>query len=509
MRRTGNVACNRLYNPRNNKPPIPLDVDEIDMAIERFIRQKYERRAFQDGTSHSSIRHNSGSSSGSDDPPPLPPKPEQRLGFGGRAASSTYPMSSHARKEYMSPSLPVDPPNRIARAPSLLKRNKQSQVFGASVGNGGEDMGRKLNRLREMGFTDEAMNSKALRSSNGSLERAVEIIMTWGDGIARQSSSQAQDSLSDRANAVPNGTTPKYHVKDLGSNNPFDSARTQPQQSLTAQGQANGEPAPPPQNPYSIDTQSEPYQASLSQFFPNPNLPQPLFPHATGGLTTHQQGEVLRRQAFTPPVSSIPQRQYLYGPSHPFISNHMNTNPFLAEPSPLVSTQVAEASVHNPYTPVHPSALPAQFPATVHMSPAPLLPVPTGRADKASIMALFNQPHLAPAPPQPVSNPSPSTVAVNDSKSGTSTASIVPTNSRTHTTRSVSSPAGPLAGSRNPFSVREKTGTGKPDGQVAGAASRAEAARHASQESVDLGSSWANGRHSPDAFANLSARFVS
>lgn len=491
------------------------------MAMERFIRQKYERRAFQDGTSQSSIRHDSGSS-GSDHPPPLPPKPEQRFALGGRAVSSTFPMSTHTRNEYMSQSFTLDPPKQIARLPSPLKRNKQSQVFGASVGNGGEDMGTKLSRLREMGFADEAMNARALKSSNGSLERAVETIMVWGDGIARQSSGQAQDPANNQVKVKYNGVTSRNPVTELGSRNPFDRVATQPPQSLTsstgvhmygAQKQSNGNFAPPQQqNQYPVGVQPEPsplppqlQQQPNSQFFSNTPLPQPLFPHATGGLTTNQQQEVLRRQAFTPPVPSIPQRQYLYGPSHPFISNHTNANPFLAQPSALLHStqQQPEVSSLSLQGQVHPTPVPS----AVYTTPAPLVPLPTGRADKASIMALFSQPHLAPLPPPPShSNLTPARAAGGESLDPASTSSsVVPTNPRTNM-RSVSSP---LAGSRNPFSVSvgEKTGSGMLDAQ-AGGATRIEAARHSSQESVDVGS-WANGRHSPDAFANLSARFVS
>jgi len=45
MKRVGNVASNRIYNPKNTRPPIPFDADEADSAMERFIRQKYQEKA--------------------------------------------------------------------------------------------------------------------------------------------------------------------------------------------------------------------------------------------------------------------------------------------------------------------------------------------------------------------------------------------------------------------------------------------------------------------------------
>lgn len=64
-------------------------------------------------------------------------------------------------------------------------------------------------------------------------------------------------------------------------------------------------------------------------------------------------------------------------------------------------------------------------------------------------------------------------------------------------------PATLSAGSRNPF---------LPVGGVSDVGSRPAAhanggSRHVSQESVDVGG-FQSGRHSPDAFASLSARFV-
>ena len=44
MKRNGNTNINRTFNPQNTKPPVPLDVDEVDAVLERFIRQKYDQQ---------------------------------------------------------------------------------------------------------------------------------------------------------------------------------------------------------------------------------------------------------------------------------------------------------------------------------------------------------------------------------------------------------------------------------------------------------------------------------
>lgn len=62
MRKIGNANSNRMLNPQNATPQIPVDVDEVDPAIEKYIRQKYEQRAFMPGSrSAPTTRQNTGS----------------------------------------------------------------------------------------------------------------------------------------------------------------------------------------------------------------------------------------------------------------------------------------------------------------------------------------------------------------------------------------------------------------------------------------------------------------
>ena len=82
MRRNGNTNTNHTYNPRNVKPQIPLDVDEVDLTLEKFIRQKYDQQLLSGAADRAASRHNTGSTStrsSEDQPPPLPPKPAQRI----------------------------------------------------------------------------------------------------------------------------------------------------------------------------------------------------------------------------------------------------------------------------------------------------------------------------------------------------------------------------------------------------------------------------------------------
>ena len=70
MKRVGNAASNRKYNPQNKKPPVPVDADEADSAMERFIRSKYVQSP---SSLNRGVRQSGASESDEGTPPPLPP----------------------------------------------------------------------------------------------------------------------------------------------------------------------------------------------------------------------------------------------------------------------------------------------------------------------------------------------------------------------------------------------------------------------------------------------------
>ncbi|TPX13339.1 uncharacterized protein E0L32_006312 [Thyridium curvatum] len=195
MKKVGNIKSNKLYNPQNKRPPVPIDVDEADSAMERFIRAKYMNTGYglDSATGGGSLssghaggqRHNHPRrSSDSDDvPPPLPPKTGK---FNLRSASSIFPLSSKARKERSLPPSPRSPRSGCGGGGG----NKPSRVFGASVqydpnsggGSSQDDTEAKLARLRDMGFADDQRNAIVLKGLNGSLERTVEALVRLGEG---------------------------------------------------------------------------------------------------------------------------------------------------------------------------------------------------------------------------------------------------------------------------------------------------------------------------------------
>jgi hypothetical protein len=139
---------------------------------------------------------------------------------------------------------------------------------------------------------------------------------------------------------------------------------------------------------------------------------------------------------------------------------------------------------------------------------APLMPQQTGRYDKNSILALYNQPQLAPTKVQGLSSipepPQEGLLPHSESNGGNLAGKRSATMPISMSSMHSAGGGGNAASNRNPFF--QNTGTlpqqSMPAGTVPGIA-----ARHVSQESVNI-SNLESGRHSPDAFANLSARYV-
>ncbi|KAF2452488.1 putative GTPase activating protein for Arf-domain-containing protein, partial [Lineolata rhizophorae] len=230
MRRIGNTESNRKFNPTNVKPAMPIDVDEVDGVMERFIRQKYEQRIFQSPNPRPNVRNNTGSTSSDERPgPPLPPKPTKRFNFGLRTTSSTFPSSkSDERSPPVSPGL-----GGFGREPSPPRVNKPSRVFGSTVGSSDMDITSKLSSLREMGFPDDKRNAQILRGHNGNLERTVESLIRLGE---KSHTPVASNPASTNGITIEKARPPP---PAKSATNPFDMLDAQQQQQQPAQ------PSPP------------------------------------------------------------------------------------------------------------------------------------------------------------------------------------------------------------------------------------------------------------------------
>ncbi|KAL8850072.1 MAG: hypothetical protein Q9221_004998 [Calogaya cf. arnoldii] len=588
MRRSGNVTSNKIYNPRNSKPAIPLDVDQVDSALERFIRQKYDQQSFSGASAmRPAVRQDTGSTRSSDDqPPPLPPKPGKRFNFGLRSVSSALPTTKHS---HISPPTSPDTANAYPPSPPL-RVNKQSRVFGTNVGGGGENMESKLATLRDMGFADEKRNSTILKGLNGNLERTIEAIVRLGD--SNTPNSRPRSPARARQVPVSNPTSVSQPFASVGveppqaaaiglSITPSAASQVSRKETPTLPSDRNGneKPLPPtqPYNPFGAST-SRSDTWPLEKTFENmqlsqpPQQQQPLFPNATGGYPIQPQHIEANRfqQSMTPPVPQLHQHlrsnpyaqqmtnanhdynpffqssqqpppipHFFYDSSHqPVPTSNAAYNPFhvtqppdqayipdslLQSPQSFWPQQTpqqqpvyvtnhneslppSEQRQMNPYIMQQPplAQMQPQYqqpPPPGQFQPQPFQAQPTGRFDKSSILALYNYPHFAPAPLPNGNVTSENHPPIMDSSAPQPSSP----NPRTLGQRSVTMPAQLASGSRNPFHTASHNSAALSPNAIPPIPSGL--SRHVSQESVDIGG-YQSGRHSPDAFASLSARFV-
>ncbi|RSL56082.1 hypothetical protein CEP54_009030 [Fusarium duplospermum] len=630
MRKVGNTTSNNLYNPEHRKPPVPVDVDEADSAMERFIRQKYmNNTATRAGKPKSP-------SLGEGVPPPLPPKNSTKFGF--RSASSIFPLSSKSKKEARSIAAIQD-----VRSPSPRPPNKPSKVFGATLDlDQPDDMEQKLTRLRDMGFHDTKRNALVLKGVNGNIERAIETLVRLGEGGGRPSPlptpSPREQTLRTSRSLTPltptsgglglgaglsvptRSATDRPTTPSSASTNPFDNLGPAQPQTAQSTGTLQNKNVFGQTNPFGAPA-AQPQTDPFSQAFQNMSLSpqQPLFPHHTGGPAPQPtQQPAVYQQAIAPSAPATPNGFVAAGFNNmaypqtiqaqptgynPFFANATNPvqqqtqqvpnsiisvntnqgqagyNPFTRSPTRIASPSLGQIPEQTQTSFQSPSVFQG---SAVYQSPAPMNPPETAtnpffanatqptqpavqmgqqayvqqnafqqsqpqpqmqagnnpfgqpqiaqqiygqqpqvpqqqqqqqqfyqpqRPDKASIMALFNNyPQMTPqqAAPEPAQPLNPMAQPMQSSQPPTipehqpmpMPAPVAPVQQN----RSVSQPLSP---STNPFMSAAPAATVHTNTTTT---SDPFAAR--SRESMNLGLdlAWTNGRHSPDAFASLSAR---
>ena len=677
MKRNGNLATNKVYNPKNRQPDIPVDADEVDSAMERFIRKKYQEKSLSDGRPEPPRRNDPqrglsndsqpGLSMSPDNspPPPLPPKKGKFFGFGLRASSSAYPLSKHDKKN-ASREPRVDSAFRIASENYGSERRS-----GSSRQMSGDEMQSKLATLRDMGFKDDRRNTTVLTGLGGNMERTIESLVkiqqTANTGPEEptpgQTSRGSQPAVvSEPSRQIPQSNNPyDQQMTTSGFGISYDAPKEQPQPSPSAQAIQQQ----PTNNPFGVPVRSQ-TEIGLQQAFQNVQISQPLFPNSTGGYPVQASPLYNRTQhSMTPPVTSISQQYgYTASPMSAFTNNPFfqqtpqprgtsftKENAFPAQPLPSPSaanpfysnpsqysqtmsqsaTQPTQSATFNPFglPPANAATSSGQatsslviydqqsqqyFPSQTsqqhhytqpqaqfqsqsfpqHLPQAPIQssapgnfqsfssfqqppqnqysfqPTPqqpylqqqqTGRADKASIMALYNYPQLAPQPLASI--PEPDAVHHQQQQSPTfQSQSSNPFNTTTpQSPNNANIPIPPndlnTTQSRNPFlnmTSSNKTispqPTNNPYQQQCQPRSQPQSqsqpqpyqqpypqpqtnpyqaflphrqapppphptantrgiARHASADSVSVNNAaFEAGRHSPDAFASLSARYA-
>lgn len=390
MKRNGNNAVNKIYNPKNKKPDIPLDADEVDSAMERFIRKKYQEKSLSDGRPEPPQRDEPSQTSYSrpiqqedSPPPPLPPKKGKFFGFGLRA-SSALPSSKHDKKKQ--PKEPrVDSAFRIAAGDYDVSRMSKTRRAMTDA-----ELQQKLATLRDMGFTDMDRNTHWLLRLQGNVERTVETLVRLGPSENEETDQTSPSKPDQPSSRVPDSnattTTARGPQAPEPSYNPFTQMTNQETVGLSMA--TPREPATPTKaqsyssnNPYGQAPRNA-TDTGLEQSLQSMQLTQPLFPHSTGGYPSqHAPLQDPRMQySMTPPVSqAIYQQQGFVAspaaipvPNNPFFqpstisAQSTGNNPFLNQVPPSPSTNPFLSSQGMPVgQPVQPpqkqNSLPTSF----------------------------------------------------------------------------------------------------------------------------------------------------
>jgi hypothetical protein len=433
----------------------------------------------------------------------------------------------------------------------------------------GDNLANKLVQLRQMGFTDDKRNLAILKEKGGNLEKTVaSLVKPVGESaLAPRSRTPLSATAGITIQRTRERESPKVSNNpfDIPSAPPQSSQSTG---TLANPPHVNGNQYQIPNgtNPFGLapsqSQQNLHQQYTLDQSFQNMSLgqSQTLFPNHTGGFPNRQ----VYQNTGGSPMPTIPQHFttsiFDNQPQQQQAQQGQSYNPFLQQQAPQSQAfnQAGNMSPTNPYAlqqqaqafplqtyfdqpqqqqayydPNQQVQSPQQYqrPQMVQQQtnpygvqiqhnqqytqpqqqytqfqsqPQQLLPQQTGRTDKSSILALYNYPQLAPVAPQ-VQSP----VEMNQHQDSTAQGFSGGGMPNQQQQRSVSSPLAAFSsGSRNPF-LSGGTGSQANNGGIGMNGAGPGQARHVSQESmsVDIGG-WhgQNGRHSPDAFANLSAR---
>ena len=374
MKRIGNVAANKIHNPRNVKPPIPVDADEVDSAMERFIRQKYESKILEYGKPKPPSREDPSyiSKPSYDAPPPLPPKPGRKFGFGLRSSSRSSKSSSVG--------LSIDGPQ--SPNPSYGS-NKQSRTMGLTLNDGNGSLESKLAILRDMGFSDSNRNATILKGFDGDLDKTVETLVRLGEGNGPNSGSRTPGSNRTTPGKISDSADSQSSSTAASATSPFDkldSTSGRPAAGLsvdTAQPQipvANGGNTQAGQNNKTsynpFDKMSAEPTSSTSQLelsFQNLQVSQPLFPNTTGGYPSRQPPVPFSRyqHSMTPPATSAFNSSFVTTPSP--IDGH--NNPFFpSAPATANTTPSSQPHAISPTNPFFSQATAQNPPAQPNMS---------------------------------------------------------------------------------------------------------------------------------------------
>ncbi|KAI8359087.1 hypothetical protein EDC96DRAFT_514138 [Choanephora cucurbitarum] len=417
----GNTTVNQKVNPNPANHPLPI-THEDDHAIEKYIRAKWEKRAF--------VTNNVS-------PPPSSPMPLQtqvqpqpqsqvqstlqkaspavaRLQVLPKRSSSVPVVNNindnmaglqykllqlhemgfrdeHKNRQILSQTqgsfeATVEILSRLAQQPQIQQKQPQHSIHMMTDEQ-------KLEHLMKLGFSDRQQNIDALRRAGGNIEIAITIVNEAKSAQPFASQNASQQHLSNRSISMPalhsstsNNNSPLLvDAANTNAHNPF--ASSQPLSAFSAQ--------PLQQQPQQIAFPVQPQQVAFTA---------PLQAQNT---------------AFAmPPLQQQQPDQLQTNPSSPF------QQPFQSQQQPFQQNAFSQSSpqmLNNPFnllTPKAPSAFPVinntmnSFPT---QSPLPLLSAPQTTSNPFTQMAASSYLNTAMQSQQPPLNPWSTTATTGNS----------------------------------------------------------------------------------------------
>lgn len=351
MKKLGNVASNKVYNPQGVRADIPVDIDEVEAAMEKYIRQKYDQRTLGAPTrsytpASRQMAQNTGSTgtgaaSWNDETQALPPKPTKRFGFSLRSTSSVFP-SKNKQDRFtppLSPAYTGSDRERELPSPPRNVHKKPSQLFGMRITTVDNNFNTKLAYLQDMGFLDSMKNTEMLKSMNGNVEKTIEALARLGEGTKSFPRSvtpgpRALTPVSMGSSGGANGIS--FERKAASNNNPWE-VREDPAVPAAMPRSQSVPPVPAaattsnswnpfmnqPQQPQS-QTQIQP-QTSLESSFESLHVSQPAAQQTNGNQQAYYQNKVM--QPNNPWQQQLQQPQY--GQLYQQAALNQAANPFL------------------------------------------------------------------------------------------------------------------------------------------------------------------------------------
>ncbi|RPA90809.1 ArfGap-domain-containing protein [Choiromyces venosus 120613-1] len=160
MRSRGNVISNNTHNPDTKKHPVPLNGEDSDSLMERYIRNKYEYKLFMRETAQPQNSSTSSISSGASSSTSALPTRSVSAGYGASRNPPVRTSSPSSSSSKAPPAGPVVFPHGMVTAPPYQEQ---------------------LQSLKDMGFKDERKIIEVLKSVNGKIIEASDILLRLGN----------------------------------------------------------------------------------------------------------------------------------------------------------------------------------------------------------------------------------------------------------------------------------------------------------------------------------------